>query len=138
MAAKKNQAPKPPGYVFGRPTLYKPEYCEKLIEHMSEGNPFETFGVEIGVSREVLYLWTHTHEDFLNAKKLATDASMKWWLSIGRAGMCGKIQGFQSSVWIFTMKNRFMWHDEAHKSKTEVEQKETIQKAKEELEKLLK
>ena len=27
----------------GRPTKYKPEYCEMLIEHMSEGLSFESF-----------------------------------------------------------------------------------------------
>ena len=29
--------PKPEGYVFGRPTLYRPEYCERAIAFMSQG-----------------------------------------------------------------------------------------------------
>ena len=29
--------PKPEGYVFGRPTLYRPEYCKRAIEFMGQG-----------------------------------------------------------------------------------------------------
>ena len=29
--------PKPEGYVFGRPTLYRPEYCQRAIEFMGQG-----------------------------------------------------------------------------------------------------
>jgi len=29
--------PKPEGYVFGRPTLYRPEYCQRAIDYMRQG-----------------------------------------------------------------------------------------------------
>jgi hypothetical protein len=28
------EQPKPEGYVFGRPTLYQPEYCQRAIDFM--------------------------------------------------------------------------------------------------------
>ena len=29
--------PKPEGYTFGRPTEYRPEYCQRAIEFMKQG-----------------------------------------------------------------------------------------------------
>jgi hypothetical protein len=33
---------KPEGYVFGRPTLYRPEYCQRAAEYMGEGYSLDT------------------------------------------------------------------------------------------------
>lgn len=101
---------------LGRPTKYKPEYCEKLIEHMGKGYSFESFASECHTGREMLYLWSQKHKDFSNAKKIGTERCRIWWEKIGVAGMIGKYPGFQASIWIFNMKNRFKWTD-----KTEIE-----------------
>lgn len=100
-------AKKGPG---GRPSLYKPEYCERLVTWMSEGNPFETFGTEIGVCRDTLYEWATKHPEFSYAKKRAHDAALKWWMTLGKGLATNKIKG-NSAVWIFTMKNMFHWKD---------------------------
>ena len=62
----------------GRPTDYKPEYCEQLIEYFS-GEPYRTvgnkmfpnrlptlerFAVKIGVTPNTLLVWSKKHKDF--------------------------------------------------------------------------
>ena len=85
---------KPPGYVFGRPTDYKPEYCQKIIEFFSrpltktiikkyttkagtvieepieKGNEFPTieeFADTIDCSAGTVVNWTKVHPDFMSA-----------------------------------------------------------------------
>lgn len=117
----------------GRPTLYRPEYCEALVAHMREGLSYESFAGKIGVSRETLYAWEKAHDEFRDAKTVGEAASLRWWEALGRDGARGvgqemllkrrivspdgtveevwEASGFNASAWIFTMKNRFGWRD---------------------------
>lgn len=91
--------------------IYKPEFCDMLIEHMSQGNSFASFCAVIKVSRVSGYRWVQVHDDFFEAKRIADEAYQKWWEDVGRSGMVGKIKGFNAAAWIFSMKNRFNWSD---------------------------
>ena len=97
----------------GRPTDYKPEYCQMLIEHMSEGYSFESFGGVIEVSERVLYDWEKAHKDFLHSKEIGTQKSMIWWERVGRKGMINEIPFFNDRIWRLNMINRFRskWTD---------------------------
>lgn len=97
---------KAPSNPVGRPTVYKSEYCEMLIEHMRNGASFDTFGVTIGVSKDTLYDWVERHQEFLDAKKVAFDESKKCWENIMYQQATGKING-SSTALIFALKNRF-------------------------------
>lgn len=94
-----------------RPTEYKPEYCEQLIEHMAQGYSFETFGAVVNVCYKTLYNWADKHSEFLQAKQLGITRSRMFWEKLGIAGTAGKIPGFQSGTWMFNMKNRFGFTD---------------------------
>jgi hypothetical protein len=63
--------PKPEGYVTGRPSLYKPEYCEAVIDFMSEGYDLTAFAGSIRVSRRTVYEWMDAHADFSHAVEIA-------------------------------------------------------------------
>jgi hypothetical protein len=96
----------------GRPTKYKKEYCEMLVEHMKQGYSFESFGASpVCVDKVTLYRWVEKHAEFSNAKKRAETECLKFWEKIGIAGALGKIQGFNAASFIFNMKNRFFWRD---------------------------
>lgn len=114
-----SDTPKKEKRAVGRPSKYKPEYCEKLIAHMADGYTFDTFMPE--VSNDTLFEWLKLHPEFAEAKKAALKHSKKWWLSMGRAGMGGKIKGFNATVWIFCMKNMHGWRDvqEIHEHSTQ-------------------
>ena len=121
VAKKQELKPKPEGYVFGRPTIYKPEFCELLIEHCRDGGSIEAFAGKIMVSIDTLYDWFHRHPDFLEAKKIGYSLSLGWWEdygktnllniseseSYGQAGGSSKSKSLNSGVWIYNMKCRF-------------------------------
>lgn len=57
---------------------YKPEYCEMLIEHMSQGYSFASFGAIIRVGRNTLYMWSRDIEEFAEAKEIAEMMALKY------------------------------------------------------------
>lgn len=108
----------------GRPSKYKLEYCEMLIEHMSGGYSFESFAGTIRVNRDSLYEWEKVHPEFSDAKKVGVEASRLFWEAQGIDGLYStteynedgkplKSKSINASIWIFNMKNRFrdQWHD---------------------------
>lgn len=95
---------------MGRPTTYKPEYCEALIKHMSQGLSFESFSATIGTHRGVLYQWEAVHSDFADAKQRGHDLCLIMWEKMGVVGAAGKNKT-NPALWIFNMKNRFRWVD---------------------------
>lgn len=106
----------------GRPSSYAPEYCQALVDHMKGGLSFESFGGVVGKSKQTLYDWEKIHPEFLDAKKLGETLSQLWWERLGKAAMVGQAQtlpdgtridfkNFDTTIWIFSMKNRFGWRD---------------------------
>lgn len=95
----------------GRPTAYKPEYCEQLLEHMAEGLSFESFAGVIGTCRRTLYYWTEQHEEFLHAKNAGQEKSQLFWEKGMRALAFGKLAGGNAATMLFTMKCRFGWRE---------------------------
>lgn len=111
---------KPKGYVFGRPTKYKEEYCQQLIDHMEQGLSYESFAGVVSVSKQTIYDWEKSNPDFLDAKKTGTEKCRLFWEKTGIGGLWGsKEANFNSAVWIFNMKNRFRWADKVEVSGTE-------------------
>lgn len=96
----------------GRPTDYKPEYCELLIAWMKKPRSYESFGSQVGVCRETLYDWEKKHPQFLHAKRqgrLALQASCEALLI---AQSTGQIKGGSTSSLIFFMKNTTTFRDD--------------------------
>ena len=93
-----------------RKTDFKPEYCERLVEHMGKGLSYESFAGEIGCCRRTLYNWEESQPAFLHAKKEAFEKCMLYWEKIGLGQATGQLKGSTAS-WIFNMKNRFGWMD---------------------------
>lgn len=111
---------------MARPSKYKKEYCEKLIEHIASGLSFESFAGVVSVTRDCLYKWTEKYPEFLYSKRIAEAKGLLFWEKIGRAGTLGqldKITGksggkFNHISWIFLMKNRFGWRDHVQVSES--------------------
>lgn len=110
--------PEPTSSVVGRPTAYKPEFCQQLVDHMEMGYSLEAFAGRIGVTVKTLYNWVDAHPEFLHAKRLGEAASVLFWESLGVQGTMGKIQGFNTAAWIFNMKNRHHWKDRVENTGT--------------------
>lgn len=101
-------APKP-----GRPTEYRQEYCDRVVELGREGASKAEMAHAIGVSRTTLDAWTSANPEFLDAVKEAVSLAQGWWESEGRKAVFGQTPGFNATAFIFTMKNRFPddWRD---------------------------
>lgn len=96
----------------GRPTKYKEEYCEKVIEVMREGASKVEFCAEIGISKQTFYEWLGIHKEFSDSVKVAELLSQAWWERKGRQATFNS-EGFNATSYIFNMKNRFKddWRD---------------------------
>lgn len=94
----------------GRPTDYKPEYCELLIAHMAEGLSFESFAGKVGASKQTIYDWMQKNPEFLDSRRKGDALSLLWWEKEGKDGMWSGKQ-FNAAIWMINMKNRHGWRD---------------------------
>jgi len=100
----------------GRPSEYKPEYCDAVIEWGKQGKSKTWMAAQIGISRECIYEWERTHKQFSDALSLAMAHSQAWWEDAGQNGMM--MQGFSASAWGKAISCRFP-ADHTEKTKTE-------------------
>lgn len=102
MAPPVEDAPKNPG---GRPSLYKPEYCERVIELGEKGFSQCEIAVALGHPRTTMRSWADQHEDFAKALAYAKECEQAWWENVGRASLGA--DRFQAQVWKKSMESRF-------------------------------
>lgn len=77
---------------FGRPTDYRPEYCQELIKHMKDGNSFWSFAAKVGTCFKTLGNWTKAHGDFLQAKKTGEALLLAFDEELAKAGTAGQLE----------------------------------------------
>jgi transposase len=94
---------------MARPTKYKPEYCQTIIDLMKEGASIEEICLDLDICVQTIYNWCETKPEFLEAKKRGTDFSKGWWMKQGRTNLFSK--DFNYTGWYMNMKNRFGWAD---------------------------
>lgn len=64
---------------FGRPSLYKPQYCKALVSDMAVGYSLSAFAGLIGVSRDTINEWAKVHPDFSEAVKQGKAKRLRHW-----------------------------------------------------------
>lgn len=72
------------GNPNGRPTDYKPEYCEQVIKLGMKGKSLEQIAGELGVRYSTLVRWREKHPEFSDAIGDAYRLSQKWWEDKGQ------------------------------------------------------
>lgn len=113
----------------GRPTSYKPEYCQEIIDFFS-CRPYEVtkdfkhgrqeipnelptmikFAMKIGVDTDTLVQWSHHQEDFTVAYKKAKKLQEQF---ISENAIRNN---YNAAFAIFMLKNISKWRDEEDKS----------------------
>jgi hypothetical protein len=63
----------------GRPTLYRREMCDRLVEAMAKGLTAEAAAARIGISARSLFYWQQQHPEFLQAIQEGRQRSQLWW-----------------------------------------------------------
>jgi hypothetical protein len=100
------ETPKPPLPKVGRPTKYRPEMCERVIELGAQGKSKAQIARDLGIAWSNFQNWMERHPEFQAAIKDAHRLALAHWEDIGqRAPDMGR--DFNAVAYIFQMKNRF-------------------------------
>jgi hypothetical protein len=89
----------------GRPTDYRSDYCERVIELGAAGKSKAQMAAALGVCRQTLENWKNDHPAFLDAITRARDLSLAWWEDKGQENLL--TSGFQTPLWSRSMAARF-------------------------------
>jgi hypothetical protein len=89
----------------GRPSLYKPEYCEVVIKLGREGCSPAEIASHFDVDRVTLIDWANANEDFSTALTRAKVHEQAWWEKAGKSGMIA--DKFNAQVWTKSVAARF-------------------------------
>lgn len=65
--------------VNGRPSLYRPEYDQMIVDHMRNGYSAVSFAAKIGVAKDTVYEWAKEHKTFSDAFTRARTLCQAWW-----------------------------------------------------------
>ena len=89
----------------GRPSLYKPEYCAKVIELGREGCSPAQIASHFDVDRVTLRNWGDEFPEFLTAMTRAKVHEQAWWEQMGQKGLVA--DRFNAQVWSKSVAARF-------------------------------
>jgi len=109
-----------PKRPVGRPSTYRPEMCQQLVEAMAGGHSAEAGAAKIGISARSLYEWQKVHPEFLQAVQEGRHRAMLFWETLAIDVARGKPGNGQMIS--LALKNRSRaasgWHHDV--TKTEV------------------
>ena len=99
---------------MARPTLYRAEYCDDVVECLKDGHSLAVFAGKIDVTRKSIYDWMAKHPEFADAVRRAQARSALWWerrlldLAQNNQGKAGAV--------ILALKNRVAaeWRETHH------------------------
>ena len=95
----------------GRPTLYKPEYCQRVIELGREGKSLHQMAADLDVCFVTLNVWRDKYPEFQAALTRARELAQAWWEDLGQKGCTGR--DFNANAYSLQVRNRFpeTWRD---------------------------
>ncbi|MBP6768802.1 MAG: hypothetical protein KA171_13565 [Reyranella sp.] len=101
----------------GRPTLYRRESCNQIVEAMATGLSAEAAAARIGISARSLFYWQRQHPEFLQAIQEGRQKCLLFWEERAlemAAGAPGNNQ-----IVVLALKNRsraaYGWHHDAQR-----------------------
>lgn len=100
----------------GRPTKYKKEYCQRIVDAMSEGKSVLQFCAEQGVSKSSVYLWAQQHDEFSDALSRGKELGEAYWEGELQKMMYSREANAPLVKLYFA--NRFNWHDRGEEQET--------------------
>lgn len=68
----------------GRPSDYRAEYCELVIELGKEGKSVAQMASAMDVSKQTLLRWVDAHKEFSYAMEISRSHAQSWWETIGQ------------------------------------------------------
>jgi hypothetical protein len=101
---------------LGRPSEYRPEYCEAVVASMAQGLSLSAFCGSIGKSKDQVYSWITLHSEFSNAVARARSKRVLWL----EQKLLRSRKGAETSAAIFALRNAdpTEWRDLKHTETT--------------------
>lgn len=98
----------------GRPTKYRPEFCDTIIEVGETGGWLSEMAEACDVARSTIDEWAANHPEFSEALTRAKQKAQAWFERAGRNGLTNKT--FNAPLWTAQMKARHRdeYSDRAH------------------------
>lgn len=96
-----------PARGAGRPTTYKPEYCETVIELGKKGYSRVEIAEALDVHRDTLQEWAKVHPEFSVASRRSEQAAQACLERMGRTALETPHQPFNTGLYTRTMSVRF-------------------------------
>lgn len=95
----------------GRPTKYRAEMCEQVVELAKQGAGRLETCVELDIWPDTMLRWEAEHPEFLEATTRARKISQGWWEKQGRLGIWSR--EFNAPAYSLQVRNRFPadWRD---------------------------
>lgn len=94
----------------GRPTKYKPEYCEAVIEMGKKGYSMAEMAAECGVDKTTLTRdWPNAHPEFSNALKTAVTLGESYYARAARENLDN--HKFNTPLWSRIMGSQYKWNE---------------------------
>jgi hypothetical protein len=94
----------PKKHPGGRPTDYRPEYCEMVVEDMETGYSLAAFAGLIGVARRTITEWCAVHPEFSLAVSRGKAARLRKWETAAMQGAYTQ-KGGNATLIIFGLSN---------------------------------
>jgi len=94
---------------------YNKKFCNKVIKMLSQGKTMTAVCAAIGITHDTFYRWQERYPEFKDAVEFGKLLEQEHFEQLGYEAMLGRIDNFNTRVWIMFMKNRFNYAD-----KTEV------------------
>jgi hypothetical protein len=93
----------------GRPTLYDPALCDKVIELGKLGKSIEQIASILGFSLRTFYIWRDAYEEFLHAMEDAKQYEQFWWEEQAQAYLVENRDSdkINTTMWSRSMGARF-------------------------------
>lgn len=107
---KKYHPPKPTRPV-GKPTKYRPEFCDQLPAMFKEGEDVSVILIALDISRDTFYRWIKKYPEFKAAYAMGREYSKAYCTQKGWDLVNGMLKPGGTGAWIFMMKNKFNWQD---------------------------
>ncbi|SIQ08196.1 hypothetical protein SAMN05880582_101656 [Rhizobium sp. RU20A] len=89
----------------GRPTLYREEYCDLVVELGKQGKSVSEWASAIGVARSTLWEWSQTYDDFSAALMRAKTEEQAYFERTARENFDNR--NFNANLWIKSAQARF-------------------------------
>ena len=91
--------------TVGRPTDYRPEYCETVIELGRKGKSRHQIAAHLDIAVNTLALWEGKHILFMQSMLRANQLAQAWFEDKAQNGM--ETREFNANLWKLQTYNRF-------------------------------